>query len=272
MILIRVYLSQLLKILLSKYISSADKIRFMVIYSFDLAKVLLSHASEKTTTFIDGRKFTYLGNHINLPLNHIINHLDDYYSLYKNASVIVDVGASFGTFPRIANYFVPNCQIYSVEMVEESFDILKSNCKHFRNIDITRTAIGKESGNVNYSFDPDYPEGGNINLVNYTNSGSVKQTTLDRFIETKKIQHISLLKIDAEGYESKILSAATKALKKTDIVVVETQFEIGNLTEVLNIMDRSNFYLDRFGALNINLSDGSIGSADLVFKKGKHHI
>jgi FkbM family methyltransferase len=272
MTLIRVYLSQLVKIILSKHISSADKVRFVIFYSVDLAKVLLSRNSEKTTIFIDGRHFSYLGNHINLPLNHLINHLDDYYYLYKNATTIVDVGASFGTFPRIVNYFVPKCKIYSVEMVEESFDMLQKNCAGLKNVDVTRVAIGIDLGTVNYSFDPEYPEGGNINLVNYSKSGSVKQTTLDKFVEAKKIKHISLLKIDAEGYESKILKASSKALKKTDTVVVETQFEIGNLTEVLSLMDSSDFYLDRFGALNINLSDGSIGSADLVFKKGKHHI
>lgn len=247
-------------------IKLVDKIRFVCTYPFSLFISLIHHEERRKVKFLDNKPLFFLGKHYNLPLDNIINHIVYYFPLYESAHTIIDIGASFGTFPRIAKYFVPDLQIYSIEMVKESFEILTLNCSYLPKVGLSRVAIGKSRRKINYSYDPNFPEGGNIGLINYSCKGISSQTTLDNFIRQKGIQQISLLKIDAEGYEYSILSASTLALKKTETVLVEVQFDMSNIISVLSLLNRFNFTLDRFGALNLNL-DGSIGSGDLIFKK-----
>lgn len=265
-------ISQLIKLLLSSKIKFFDKLIFIIIYPLQTLINILKGDNEKKSQFIDGRPFYFLGRHYNLVLNHVSNHLNYYSNYYKNASVVIDIGASFGSFPRMVKYIYPNSKVYAIEMMEESYEILRKNCEFLQKVDLSLLAIGNKNKKIQYSFDPDYPEGGNIGLVSYKKKGVVEQVTLDQFILDKKIKKISLLKIDAEGYELTVLESANKALKITDIVIVETQFDSKSLISILNIMNKFGFFLSKFGAVNINHKNDSIGSADLVFKKGKHKI
>lgn len=55
----------------------------------------------------------------------------------------------------------------------------------------------------------------------YEQSIEVQCTTVDKFCEDNKINHIDLLKIDTEGHELEVLDGATHTLKHTNFVFVE---------------------------------------------------
>src|SRR5438874_1776627 len=103
-------------------ISYLKKIHFLLIYPIDLIFILLSPKKiQRKAIFLDGRKFQFLGAHYNLVLNHIVWHLSSYYKYYREATIVIDIGASFGTFARMVHLFNPRAKIFSIEMVKESF-------------------------------------------------------------------------------------------------------------------------------------------------------
>lgn len=53
---------------------------------------------------------------------------------------------------------------------------------------------------------------------------SVQAITLDQFFIENRLQHIDLLKIDVQGFETAVLSGAKKALQETSCCTVEVSF------------------------------------------------
>jgi len=78
----------------------------------------------KRTSFVGVLQLRYFGNHRNLALDHICEHINSYAKYYVNAKTIVDVGGSFGTFSLMANYVNPNCSIFTIEPGLKSYSIL----------------------------------------------------------------------------------------------------------------------------------------------------
>ena len=52
----------------------------------------------------------------------------------------------------------------------------------------------------------------------------VKTSTLDKYVDENKIDHISLLKIDTEGNELNVLKGAKNILDRTDYIIIENHF------------------------------------------------
>ena len=146
-------------LLVSREFPSYRKAVFILRYIYDLFYNLTSSSQVKTFHFIDGKKFKYFGIHKNLLLDHIYNHLKYYSKYYTWAEVVVDVGASFGTFSTMVHYLNPNCDIYSVEMDRTSFDLLKDNCTGIDKIHLFHNAVGDKNIQIGYYFNSSYPEG-----------------------------------------------------------------------------------------------------------------
>ena len=52
----------------------------------------------------------------------------------------------------------------------------------------------------------------------------VQTSTLDKYVDENKIDHISLLKIDTEGNEINVLEGAKNILDRTDYIIIENHF------------------------------------------------
>ena len=248
-----------------EYIPLLNRIRFLILYSIDLVRLRFTTTSEKQCVSLDNRKFKFLGNHISVFLTHLHSHISYYHRYYKNANTIIDIGASFGTFPRIVNFFNPKARIYSLEMSTESFSVLSENCSGIDKIKIDNYAIGEKTSIIKYTLDPKYPEGANIGKIPYSTAGTARQISLDNYIRMNKIGNIDLVKIDAEGYEINVLKGCPKALRSVKVLIVEVKFDTFNLISVLNLMKTSGLQLVDIGPKNI-ASDGSVYSADLIFR------
>ena len=65
--------------------------------------------------------------------------------------------------------------------------------------------------------------------MSYKGSLNVKLTTLDNFVEEKKLTHIDILKIDTEGFEEEVLKGSLKTLKSNKIKYIELEKILGNV-------------------------------------------
>ena len=94
---------------------------------------------------------------------------------------------------------------------------------------------------------------------------------LDTFIEQNKLPSPDLLKIDAEGFDIKVLMGAGKYLSETEVVLVEVGVmnkEIpNNAKDVLNFMDEQGFRLFEIIDLNRPFKNNILWLCEFVFIK-----
>lgn len=97
-------------------------------------------------------------------------------------------------------------------------------------------AVGDQSGVVHF-FKQDISHLGGLLPINkrsedslgyaektLNQSISVQAITLDQFFIENRLQHIDLLKIDVQGFETAVLNGAKKVLQKTSCCTVEVSF------------------------------------------------
>ncbi|MDC1169989.1 FkbM family methyltransferase, partial [Candidatus Pelagibacter sp.] len=65
----------------------------------------------------------------------------------------------------------------------------------------------------------------NNTKIDYFKEINVKQTTIDFYMDFKKISKIDLLKIDTEGYEYEIILGGTKNLQNIKLILFEHHYD-----------------------------------------------
>lgn len=218
----------------------------------------------RTSRFLGGDEFRFSGAHSNLVLDHINSHLSDYAQYHEDAKVVLDVGASFGTFALMVSQLTPSATVYAFEPSYESFELLKTNVASVKNIHAINQAVGADERTVKFQFNADQPEWSQV-----TNSGAgydVEQTSLDTFVSENAITSIDLLKIDVEGYELAVLEGARTTLDMCKNVIIETEvLRMDNLPRVADVMSTHGLRLAGFG--DINRDNGRMASVDLIFQR-----
>lgn len=260
-------MGMIIRLFFESRIAFGERLSFILVYPVDLLLNWRFRGQLKKTHFFKGREFLFFGDHVNLLLDHLMAHLAFYQVYYQEAEVILDVGASFGTFSLMANYFNPRAEIYSFEPGRDSYRLLEKNCAGIKKIKNFNQAVGDLKKTVSFSFNQNSPEesfvaqkGKQSNLV------KADQIRLDDFIKSKKINRISLLKIDVEGYEEQVLKGAEKALKITGVIIIEVKVvDLKNLQAILKTMIKNSFSLAGTGCLNYR--DEQLDSLDLIFKR-----
>ena len=138
---------------------------------------------------------------------------------------IFDVGANIGQSARVFSDHFANSKIFSFEPINSTFEELKKNTKHIKNIECHKIAFGEEVKTVEVKLH-DYPSLNTLNLSIMNDSPSAKvekitTSTIDAFMqENKKIENIDLLKIDVEGFEIPVLSGAIKSIKSGNVKLI----------------------------------------------------
>ncbi|ABA23290.1 Methyltransferase FkbM [Trichormus variabilis ATCC 29413] len=149
----------------------------------------------------------------------------------KNLELVIDVGANIGqTVYEVLRYF-PQSRIYCFEPVPSTFNRLNEEVGVFSNVYPYNMALGDKPSTLSMIaepfaqkntlvFDVEKTKNNNIEVVD------VKVDTLDQFCLTNNIDKISLLKVDTEGYEMKVLKGAEQLLSSgcIDYILIECDF------------------------------------------------
>lgn len=143
-------------------------------------------------------------------------------SLIKNGEVVVDVGAHIGWYTLVASQCVGRLgKVISFEPHPFCIDRLRNNVSlnNFTNVKIEQIALSDKNKKVSFWIGDDM--GGSLvkeNTQRLTKGKvkriSVKAQTLDSYVVSQKIKRISLIKIDVEGAELKVLRGAKNILQK----------------------------------------------------------
>lgn len=172
---------------------------------------------------------------------------------------ILDVGAHRGESIHFFKSIYPESQLYSFEPDPGNFAELKKVAEEFGTHAI-QAALGETEGACPY-----YRQGishmGGLLPIDTTSTDSlgyaqhaeneaitVRKTTLDNACADLGITQVDILKIDVQGYESKVIEGAAAILKNTDCISVEILLydlygKTGTFVEVVRLMDEMDFSL-----------------------------
>jgi len=140
--------------------------------------------------------------------------------------VVFDVGANIGQSARWFASLFPQAAIYAFEPLEELHRVLASVATSLPKTQVFRLALGDAPGEVTMAVDPRRPTEGRV-TTDPALSGerlvTVQMETGDRFCAARSIEHIGLLKIDAEGHDLKVLKGFSKMLSQGAIDLAEAE-------------------------------------------------
>ena len=136
-----------------------------------------------------------------------------------SGDVLVDIGASVGTFAVELARSVPGLRVLAVEPVHDTYEALLMNVRKnavAEQVRVVRAALADEPGEAVMTS--------NLTACNYVvaRPGSrarageeiVRQLTLDSLLDTTGYEQITLIKCDVEGLELRVLRGARRTLTR----------------------------------------------------------
>ena len=151
-------------------------------------------------------------------------------------SVCVDVGAHEGLFVDLLLANLNHPTIHAFEPAPGPFARLKSRHGATPGVTLVNAGLGREPGAIEFniydnqtlnSFLPMLPAGAStLGGPKLVETRSVPVFSLDSYAASSGLAHISLLKIDTQGYELQVLQGAERTLSEGNVgtVLVEINF------------------------------------------------
>jgi len=144
----------------------------------------------------------------------------------KPGALVVDAGANFGHYALVASRFVgENGHVYAFEPDAKTFSLLQSNVALLDEPNVTPVLAGLSDteGTLDLMVDNANPGGHSYVRDNVRGFGGSTQTivhALDDYLrEHEPERPLSLIKIDVQGYEYKLILGARKRFLKDRPVV-----------------------------------------------------
>lgn len=129
--------------------------------------------------------------------------------------VILDVGANIGNHTLYFAQYLEYSQILCFEPVHENFVLLQKNTAQFPNVTLYPWAVGDHEKIVNIQIDT---KNMGANEITDKETGVYsKQIPLDLMAD---IGTVTLIKIDVEWYEPKVLMGAKRMIKKSKPLIL----------------------------------------------------
>lgn len=203
--------------------------------------------------------------------------------LSKDSIIIVDIGSNYGNFYKNVIKIFKNKNI-TVHSVEPNSKLLeKQNISHGELIKHP-LAISNNNGEQEFYIRKISSNSSLLNINYLDNFGNkkinkinVKTITLNSFFQLFELIEVDILKIDIEGYESKIISDIPKILKFCDLNFIKIEIVFKNLDSkynddnfqiIYNNLYNSDFHL--IGFTNIKYENQKLFYCDAIFQNRKY--
>lgn len=167
-------------------------------------------------------------------------------SYLRRGDVVIDVGANVGSLTAVAARAVGHGQVYAIEPHPRIYGFLKNNLalNRFANVVTFNLALGDRVQQVKVSDSRSDDQ----NRIDAESGLSIEMRRLDDL--GIREPHISLLKIDVEGYEKFVLQGATETLKRVSCIYFESSEQLYqrydySTRDVLLLLARANFSVYR---------------------------
>jgi FkbM family methyltransferase len=180
--------------------------------------------------------------------------LDDFFASLKGLGFtpkhIVDVGANHGNWTRTAIKYFPDAHYTLVEPQDHLKTYIQNLLDKGHKIDWINAGAGERSGTMVLNITAHDDESSFVVAGRYGQNSGEKQLS----VTVKTLNEITagctappdMVKIDAEGFDLKVLAGASNLFGKTDIFLVEAmicgRYE-NTLAEVMKFMKDAGYHL-----------------------------
>ena len=155
--------------------------------------------------------------------------LNDY---LKPGDTFIDVGANIGLFTLIASHRVCDSgKVFAFEPCAKTFQRLVRNVElnRMNNVKCNQMALSDHSGQIQMNLALDGYDAFNSMAQPIMGSNFATEmvctVTLDDFARKHNLMgRVTLIKIDVEGWESRVLSGGHETLSRTDAPVLQVEF------------------------------------------------
>jgi FkbM family methyltransferase len=143
--------------------------------------------------------------------------------------VIVDAGAYTGLSTAFFALRYPDAKIIAIEPDETNFQLLLRNTAGLPNVHAIQAALWAESGSVSLS-DPGFGPWGlrlaesaasATDVASAARAEPVRALTMDEVLREFQLDTVDLLKVDIEGSEKELFSAADSWIGRVDAICLE---------------------------------------------------
>lgn len=159
----------------------------------------------------------------------------------RNAGIktVIDAGAHAGEFSSAIHAVIPEAKIYAFEPLPDSSTQLRKKLGRNGSVRVFQVALGEENGSVDF-WRSSFSKSSSVLPMSELHQSAfpwsadnrpitVKLRRLDEYLEQMQLPGKTLLKIDVQGYEDRVLRGAVKLLEHVHYVIVEVS--IGQLYE-----------------------------------------
>lgn len=142
----------------------------------------------------------------------------------RSLSTVFDVGANIGQTTEQILRFAPATRIFSFEPYIGSYHLLVNKYKDHTNVCCVNAALGARDETrvmrLHKNSELNTFATGAEAAETSTTTAIVNVTTVDHVLERSKLSHLTLLKMDVQGWEMEVLKGAKNALQREDIMFV----------------------------------------------------
>lgn len=135
---------------------------------------------------------------------------------------MIDVGANLGVVSLILGRRFPDRALYAFEPNKTTFRALQSNIRlnQRANLQPYEIAVASHSGHIDFNLNPKDRGTASVSSEGGKYVAPVPCVTLDQFAENHRIQEISFLKVDVEGYETLVFDGAMRLIRERRIDLI----------------------------------------------------
>lgn len=209
-------------------------------------------------------------------LNDIILHKSELSLIHffiknkKNYNCIADIGANFGLHSIILSQLYKEVNAFEPYNLHYNFfnSLIKLN--KIKNIRLNKKAVAEKSGKMKFIIMQNNTTANNLVSAKRTLYGKMKKIDVKCVSFNKAIDKCDLVKIDVEGYESKLFSSLNiKNLNiKTDFIIeIHNKFNALRLFNFVNKTKKFKMYkikginltkINSYGSFPKNTKDGHL--------------
>ena len=203
--------------------------------------------------------------------------------IIKPNSTVIDIGAHTGNMSVAYSLFAGD--VFSFEPNPATFEVLEKNSQLNSNIQPFNYAVSDEEGALEFHYsDFGFCNGGfatrtdfGIGVTGHKVPIDVYAINLENFLKSKKINDVSLIKIDAEGHDKDILKTLTNIInnhKPTLITEIYDGLSPTEITDLLNTIHSLGYkaYDEEKNKLNIDNLGTEIKSINDIQPGSGHNL
>ena len=156
----------------------------------------------------------------------------------NNKIVFFDIGANIGEFSIAIVEKFSNIQIFAFEPDPVAFECLKYNIESLsltNCVSIYNLALSDKSGFYPFYVSTKNADSSFIKPKSYTKIMKVQSSRADDFMVANKIQFVTMLKMDAEGFEPEIISGFGEQISFVEFFAIDVGPERNGQETVVEI-------------------------------------